>query len=352
MAIDWRRGMQRTYELVRVDAETWTERELVQDLSEASIDWESDGLRYSASMTTYSALADSYYRLYMLARQGGESQRIALATVRVQTPKRHLTGTAATYDATGYSPLVELDADYPPPGWTATGNVVQQAAAIVAAHCHAPCDAVGSSASMEPWTAGDNDTWLDCLEAVLAKASMHVEVDGHGRIHFVADDDPAMLAPVWIYDDAAYGLPSILMPDVDEQSDYFDLANKVEVIYSTADGVLYASAIDEDPKSPTGTVMRGYIKTERETSPEIDAPVTQAKVDALARQMLEANKHVTHEATFEAAFVPVIAPGRCVRLDYTRHGYRADATVESMSMDCDAAAIMKIDIEYEEVIGG
>ena len=351
MAIDWRQGMRRTYELVRL-TDGWTEGEKVQDLTDLSITYEGKGLRYSASFTPYDELADGYYRVYMVCtqslRDAVESERVALATVRVQSPKTQMDGRSRSWKAVGYSPLVELDSDYPPIGWTAQGTVVTQAEAI-AAKCPAPCSYPASDASMAAWTADDGDTWLACLEAVLAKAAMHVEVDGMGRVLFVPDPKPNE-APVWTFDDAAYGLPSILAPDVEDETDYYDLANKVEVVYSDDMVCHVGTAVNDDPLSRGSTISRGYVNAVRETSPEIDEPVTAAKVQALAERMLTEQGRATHSASFSHAFVPDVMVGRTVRLDYTRFGYRADGRVVKQSMKCDAAALVDTDIEYEEAL--
>lgn len=356
MAIDWREGMNRTYELIRL-ADDWHELEMVQELAECTVTYERGGLCCSASLVPYSELADGYYRIYMVAtqengRNGLSVERVPLATVRMQSPERAYDGRAQTWKAVGYSPLVELDADCPPLGWTAQGTVVQRAAEIVRGHCHAPCSYPATSATMEAWTAEDGDTWLDCLDAVLAKASMHVEVDGMGTVQFVPDADASMLSPVWVFDDAAYGLPSILMPDVSDATDYYDLANKVEVVHSTAEGCLVGTAVNDDPDSRASTVSRGYVKLLRVTDPDMDEPVTQAKVDAYARRVLAEQGVATHAASFSHAFVPGVKVGRCVRLDYTRFGYRADAVITKQVIECDAGCVVETDVEYEEAVYG
>lgn len=352
MAIDWHQGMARTYELVRVDRETWTERELVQAVTECTVTWEPDGLRYSASITPYEELADGYYRIYMVAlqdtRRSHDTERVALATVRMQSPRSAMDGRARSWACRGYSPLVELDADYPPVGWTASGLVEQQAAAIVEGHCSAPCERSGTTAMMGAWTADDKDTWLDCLEAVLAKGSMHVEVDGMGTVRFVPDADESQLRPVWTFDDAAYDLPSILRPDVDDQTDWYDLHNRVEVVHSTAQACITGVAVNDDPHDRASTVSRGYVSTLRVTNPDIDEPVTQAKVDAYAARLLEGERHATHKATFSHAFVPGVRVGSCVRLDYTRFGYRADGTITRQVLECTAGGVVESDMEYRE----
>ena len=351
MAIDWRQGMRRTYELVRLNGD-WTEAEKVQDLTDLTITYEGKGLRYSAKFTPYEEVGDGYYRAYMVCtqhlRSGTESERVPLATFRVQSPSTSMDGRARTWKAVGYSPLVELDSDYPPIGWTAQGTVVAQAEAI-AARCAAPCSYPASDASMAAWTADDGDTWLDCLEAVLAKASMHVEVDGMGRILFVPDPT-GNESPVWTFDDAAYGLPSILAPDVDDSTDYYDLANKVEVVYSDEMVCHIGSAVNDDPLSRGSTVSRGYVNAVRDTSPEIDEPVTLAKVQAHAEKLLAEQGRATHSASFTHAYVPDAAVGRTVRLDYTRMGYRADGRIVKQVLKCGAAALVDTDIEYEEAL--
>jgi len=351
MAIDWRQGMQRTYELVRLDG-AWAEAEKVQDLTDLTITYEGKGLRYSASFTPYEQLRDGYYRAYMVCtqhlRHSVESERIALATFRVQSPRTSMDGRARTWKAVGYSPLVELDSDYPPIGWTAQGTVVAQAEAI-AKKCPAPCSYPASDASMAAWTAEDDDTWLDCLEAVLAKAAMHVEVDGMGRVLFVPDPT-GNESPSWTFDDAAYGLPSILAPDVDDETDYYELANKVEVVYSDDMVCHVGTAVNDDPLSRGSTVARGYVNAVRDTSPEIDEPVTLAKVQAHAEKLLAEQGRATHSASFTHAYVPDAAVGRTVRLDYTRMGYRADGRIVKQVLKCGAAALVDTDIEYEEAL--
>lgn len=347
--MDWRSGMSRTYELVKL-SDDWRERETVQHLRDGSVTFECKGLRYSAAFTPYEGLSDGYYRIYMVCVQGADVERVPIATVRMQSPKKHIDGYAESWKSTGYSPLVELDADYPPVGWTAKGNVVAQAAAIVEGHCPAPCSHPDSTAEMEPWTADDGDTWLDCLEAVLSKASMHVEVDGMGRVLFAPDVDRANVSPVWTFDDAAYGLPSILMPDVDDDSDFYDLKNKVEVVYSD-DSVCYVgTAVNADPRSKGSTVSRGYVNAMRKTNPEISEPVTQAKVSALAEKMLAEQDAATHTASFSHAFVPGVGVWKCVRLDYTRFGYRADGIVMKQVLRMETSGIVDTDIEYEEAV--
>lgn len=349
MAIDWRQGMSRTYEMVRVTDE-WSEAEAVQDLSRCSVTYEREGLRCSLSAEVYERLEDGYYRVYMVAEQGAEAERVPLATVRVQSARRSTDGKAWRYSVTGYSPLVELDSDYPPVGWSAQGLVVQRAAEIVAEHCKAPCSYPASAATMDAWTADDGDTWLDCLEAVLSKAAMHVEVDGNGTVLFVHDFNAATLNPVWTFDDAAYGLPSILMPDVDEDTDFYDLKNKVEVVYSEA-GVCYVgSAVNDDERSRASTARRGYVSALRDTSPEIDEPVTEGKVQAYAEKLLSEQGAATNTVDFSHAFVPTAKVGRCVRLDYTRMGYRVDAVVRKQTLECDAAGVVSSVIDYEEAV--
>lgn len=351
MAIDWRSGMRRTYELVRLD-DGWNEQEDVQSLLDCTVTYEVGGLRCSASFTPYEQLRDCYYRIYMTCAQGLSTAKVALATVRVQSPNMNMDGRSQSWKAVGYSPLLELDSDYPPIGWTAQGTVVERAAEIVRAHCPAPVSYPASQASMEPWTADDGDTWLDCLEAVLAKASMHVEVDGTGRVTFVPDSDPAMLSPVWTFDDAAYGLPSILMPEVSESTDFYELKNKVEVVYSDSLVTHVGSAVNDDPRSATSVASRGFVNALRDTSPEIDEPVTQAKVQALAEKMLAEQAAAKRTAMFSHAFVPEVKVGRCVRLDYTSMGYRLDGTVSKQVLRCTPDAIVDTDIEYKEAAYG
>ena len=341
--MDWRNGMMRTYELVRVD-ENWREKELVQYLqSGGTVTYENSGLICSAALTVNERLQDSYYRIYMVCAQETEKARIPLATVRMQTPKRAMNAGTTAYSVAGYSPLIELQSDYPPLGKTFGGTVVEQAAQIVNDHCLAPCSFPPDNTKMEPWTAAPENTWLDCLNAVLAKAAMHVEVDGMGTILFVPDEPG--IVPVWVFDDAAYGLPSILMPDVAADTDYYDTKNKVEVVFSDSGTTLYASAKDEN-----GIKQRGYVATYRETSPEIAEPVTQAKVDALAAKLLAEQSAATNTASFQHAFVPDVGVYRIVGLDYTRRSYHVAGVVTKTVIPITTDCLVNTTIKYGAAI--
>ena len=126
------------------------------------------------------------------------------------------------------------------------------------------------------------------------------------------------------------------------------MANKVEVVYSEASGCLIGTAVNDDPENKASTVSRGYTKLLRITDPEIEEPVTQAKVDAYAASKLREQEITQHKTDFSHAFVPSAKVGRCVRLDYTRFGYRADGFVVKQVLECSPEAIVKSSMEYEE----
>ena len=334
--------MDRYYELVEVDPEGMTEGRMVGTLAGgASVTYYSGGLGYEVSAVVYEQLDPSlYYRLYMVCQQGAETERVALATFVPQLPKRTMSAASERREVRGYSPLIELDSDYPPLGWTASGDAVASAVDIVRNHCRAPVSRPSKSAGMAPWTASDNDTWLDCLVEILAAAGMHVEVTGSGTVTF-ADNPTGNESPVFVFDDAAYDLPSIIMPEVTDNTSYYDSSNTVEVIYSK-DGAAFFSR-----QQDAGRVKRdGYVRTKRDTSPKITAPPTQAKVEAYAKALLADELSIENEANFTHAYVPTVRPNRCVELDYTRHGYRVCGQMGDQTLQCTPAALVSSVIKY------
>jgi hypothetical protein len=110
----------------------------------------------------------------------------------------------------------------------------------------------------------------------------------------------------------------------------------VEVVYSTGDNILYATARNEDPNSPTSIPNRGREIVHRITDPELIGSPTQAQVDDYADRILRELSTIEYTITYSHGYCPVRL-GDCVRLNYTRTGVKnIKAKVISQSIDCQA----------------
>ena len=155
MAIDWTKSMRQTYEVYIVDPTTWLDSKLLDTVTGASItrDITSDTM-VSGSIDYVGELDEEYVRIYLIAEQGDEIERIPLITMLCQSPSVNYNGKYTKTSITGYSPITELDGEYPPlgytvprnyPSWytkTRVGEVVTDLGILIpqltADHCRAP----------------------------------------------------------------------------------------------------------------------------------------------------------------------------------------------------------------------
>ena len=346
--IDWTSGMQRSYSLVSVDADAWTEGAACSTAQDISIELDDEGTRLSVSLDAGEAL-EGYWRVYMDVVQGGVAAHVPLATFLVTERVPRTEGHRTVWGIEGHSCLWELDVQYPDIGWTCSQEPVTACAKVVASHCRAPLAsyAVPSSSSATQWTAEEDETWLDVLEALLALAGMHVEVDAWGRVVFAADvADVAAAACAWTFGDAE-GEASVLLPDASAEPGESDIPNAVHVVLSTDDGYLESTVTDDDASRATSTVRRGYAHVLRETSPDLDETATQAEVDAYAQDLLDSYTHATVPVTYTHAWVPGVAVGSVVGLDYPACGVTGRALVTAQGIECTPACLVEETAECE-----
>ena len=169
----------------------------------------------------------------------------------------------------------------------------------------------------------------------MANAEYHFGVEPDGRVIFEPYIELSSMRPVWTFDD---GNSSILMPEIDNDSDLYDVPNVVEVIYSTDNQIYRSEVINDDPNSITSTVSRGRIVKHRDTSPSLAQDMTgdnaQEYLNAYAEKLLRDLSNIEHTLTYSHGYCPVRV-GDCVLLNYEKAGIRnVRAKVTGQQIDC------------------
>ena len=341
---DWLSSMQRTYEYYEVDPGTWKDMRKLDNIKTSSIVRDSSVETLgSATLNMVDSFGECYVRIYLVTIQNGLKERFPLATVLVQTPSTSFNGKTNTVTVDAYTPLLELKENPPPIGYSRLKgeNIMQAAYEITREHVRAPvvkpiCDKTLS----DDFISNTNDTWITYTEDLIANAKHEFALDDVGRILFAPKQDISSLQPVWTYTDDN---SSILHPDITTDHDLYGIPNVVEVVYSSQNGnvngdVIYATAINDDPNSPTSTVSRGRKITYRDTSPAIagDNP-TQDELNEYAKKLLTELSTVEYKISYSHGYCPVRL-GDCVRLNYTRAGLNGiKAKVIYQSIACNAS---------------
>lgn len=176
-----------------------------------------------------------------------------------------------------------------------------------------------------------DDTWFSFLNDLIANADCTFALDELGRILFSPRQDTNSLQPVWTFDDSN---SSILYPEITMNHDLYGIPNVVEVVYSTGNDILYATAKNEDVNSPTSIPSRGREISYRVTEPELVGIPTQEQMDDYANRLLRDLSSIEYTITYSHGYCPVRL-GDCVRLNYERSGIKnVKAKVISQSITC------------------
>lgn len=169
-----------------------------------------------------------------------------------------------------------------------------------------------------------------CLVSTIVHYTL--DIDENGRIVFTPSQDVSAMTPIWTYNDDN---SSILYPDITMDHDLYGIPNVVEVIYADDKKYIVSRVVNNDPNSPTSTVVRGREIVHRVINPDIHGEPTQKTVDKFAEDTLSALSSVEYTITYEHGYCPVRV-GDCVRLNYTRAGLKnIKAKVINQTITCE-----------------
>lgn len=333
--IDWTKSMQQTYEFYKVDPSTWKDSELIEYIEGCTIDYDSSNVTLgSASIDCTNVMDEGYVRIYLIASQNGETNKVPLGTFLVQTPSIGFDGKKTNITMDAYTPLIELKGVMPPIGYTIMKNelVMNTAFLLCRENMRAPVVKPNNSEDLfQDFVANTDDTWLSFLTDLISNAKYRFALDGNGQVLFEPIQDMASLRPVWEYND---GNSSILYPEIEDERDLYNVPNVVEVIYSTSSRSLYSRIVNSDINSPISTVNRGREVVHRVYNPSLQYLPTQEYLDNYAKQLLRDLSCLEHTITYTHGYCPVRV-GDCVTLNYGRAGMKnIHAKVISQSISC------------------
>lgn len=333
--IDWTKSMQQTFEYYTVNPDTWRDDKKLTNIIKSIIDRdESSETLGSASIEAVGAIDECYVRVYLIVSQNGTTDRKPLGTFLVQTPETEFDGTKTDVTMDAYTPLLELKENPPPVGYSILKdeNVMENAYRIMREHMRAPIVAAKSDDKLyNDFVANTDDTWITFLSDLIANAKKKFGLDEMGRVLFLPEQDVASLQPVWTYDD---GNCSILYPSFKISRDLYGVPNIVEVVYSQNEMNYVATAINDDPNSPTSTISRGRKIIHRTTNPDMSGIPSQEQLDEYAEQLLETLSTIEYTVTYSHGYCPVRL-GDCVRFNHSGAGLRGvKAKVTSQSINC------------------
>lgn len=316
MAIDWTRGMRQEFGFCEVDPLTWHDARDLREVSSCVVTrdlskrtWESGTIEVSDSGWLS---GERIVRCYLTATQGGESERVCVATLAFQGETAERDGATSATSAEGYGLLQDLAVE-PPFGYCASGDPSDAIARIVSdSTCRAPYVGRDGLAALDaPMWPNDSDLFCDLAAAVAERAGCGLVTDELGRVTLVPTRATEALRPSW-----TFGRDNcIIRPRVTRRTDLFGIPNWCEVTVSDGLSTVVGTAENDEPASPTSTARRGHRVPLRASNPAGLSPrCTKAEADAFAARMLAEASVVTTTWEYSHAWVP-IRPGDAVLLD-------------------------------------
>lgn len=328
MAIDWTRGYSAiAWRLFQVNPDTWADGDEVGGLFSATINSDvNDQLIQYGDLTIDTAVGErldpGYYRIAMTARQGGEIERVDVATLLCESTSDVIDKGYAALAVGGQSVLYPASTDqliagsYAPQGV----NGADFAADLLRAAINAPVTADGAF-SLDQHVIFDGCSPLDAARLVLNAGGFALRINGRGEVHI----SPKIAEPALILDNANARL---LQPSISRSLDYSQIPN----VYRVTQGTETVEAVNDDPNSPTSTVARGWRMVECDENP---VRVNGETLGGYADRMLEEKSIALDTRTYTREWWPDVHVGSYVRGTVASVGIDGLFRVDSQQLTCD-----------------
>lgn len=319
--MNWGQSYSASWRVYRVNRKTWADREQIYGVDNVSISRTADGrLLESGGMDLSGAFEPDYYRIVMIAEQGGEVERVDVATLLFD-----ISGGSYNYgtdkpSAEGYSVLYPaskqaiLAGEYAPKGV----NGAEYAAELLRSSINAPVEVEGGFILNENIVHEIGSYIIDAVWAVLDAGGYVIQIDGRGVVHIrKKPTEPAL-----VIDNTNARL---LGPEIPHQADISELPNRYIVLVGSSKTI----AVNDDPESPISTESRGYYVDYVDESP---TPVDGETYGQYANRKLREMSVLEHEHSYKREHSPDVMLYSIVRASID--GLEGDLRVDSQSVEC------------------
>lgn len=319
--MDYSQSYSSEWRIYRVNRKTWADADSIDRVESASVTRTADGsLLESGRLSVTGEFERDYYRIVMLAEQGGEVQRVDVATLLFEANGGNLNYGTETHDIEGRSVLYPASTtvitfgQYAPKGY----NGALYAAELLEGVINAPISVEGSFTLDVNVVHEIGSTVLEAVWAVLDAGNFVMQIDGHGEVHIL----PKPTDPALTINNASIRL---MANGIDFEADTSEIPNRYVVI----DGINVTIATNNDAASDISTVNRGYAVDQIDTSP---TPINGETYAAYAERKLEEMSVLREERTYQREYAPDVYPYSIVRGSIT--GLDGDYRVDTQDIAC------------------
>lgn len=328
--IDFGSGYEATWLAYRVDPATWADHGQVGAVKDITITRKADGDLQSGgfSVDGMGEFEEGYYRIAMVARQGGATQRVDVATLMCFHTNTKVSGGADTKAIEGRSVLFPAAKTRLTKGTYAPAGVdgVEYVADLLRRTCAMPVEAEGGFTLDESVVFNLGTTVLDAAWLVLEAGNHIMQVDGRGRLTVMPMPSETSLV-------LGEANARMVQPETSRTLDWSSVPNR----YTAVDGDMFAQAINADPASVTSVASRGFYVDEVDSAPK---RVNGETLDAYAQRRLRELSVVADDRAYDREWAEDVYPNSLVKFDLENAGLDGVMRVVEQSYKCGAGIVV------------
>ena len=326
---DWLGGYAATWEVRRVNPDTWEDAGILENVLSVSVERSCDGKAPTLESGTMTIDAPSieptWYRVSMIAEQNGK-ERVPIATLLFERASSHIERGNVELECTGRSvlqPVADIKmvtGKFAPEGV----NGAEYAAQLVRACTPAPVIVDGSFTLVNDIVFNPGCKYLDAVWQLLDAANWCMQIFGDGTIRICAKpSEPAL--------ELSKANAGLLVPGVDDDYNTVDIPNR----YYAIDDDKMAIAVNEDPDSEVSYPSRGRWVDEYDTAPVL---VDGESLEMYAIRKLAEASTVVRKYSYTREWWPDVVPYSLVSAYLPSDGVQGDLRVISQSIECGLGA--------------
>lgn len=303
--IDWNKGFSARYYISVIDRTTWRDLRRME-ITGGTVKREDSELRESADINciNYSETTEQIIRVWLDAKQGGNSSHIPLFTGIGTSPGKTINGNLVTNTLECYSVLKIAQDMLLPRGWYAPkgingGDLIKDLLSVIPVEIEISENSPGLNSAI---IAEDGENRLSMTDKILDLMNWRMRLDGYGNIYILPFDED----PVSTFDSLNN---DVLEPSLDLSYDWFDCPNVYRAVLNDS----YAIARDDSPDSPLSTINRGREVWYEDSSPYLQENEALA---VYAERMLKLVQRIATTISYDRRFDPNVYVNDVVRLNY------------------------------------
>lgn len=336
--VDWAAGYTASWRVMRVNPVTWADEEELPGVTSISVERTNEQLRESGSaevtLDVGEDFPETWCRIEMLATQGAESQRVALATLQMAPTDSDPARGREAVTLEGRSVLapasdeVLLAGTYAPKGADGAAH-----AARMLSCCNAPVIVHGSFTLGDHVVFAGGTTRLEAAWMLLDAANWTIVIDGDGTINVM----PKPTEPTLDLD-AANVRMLITVPK--REFEVFSIKNRYIAVMDDQQAI----AVNDDPDDPTSYARRGRYVDEYEENPTL---IDGENLQAYANRRLSELSKSTESKSYDREWWPNVTIDSIVRGGIASVRMVGDLRVTNQTLSCGRGVVVT---EVAEVI--